>query len=84
MSVHNEITKHVNKQNQRINDFLTLDTKREEYISEAVELCKEGKEFTTDKINEVTNKINELAKKGIVPTRRLVTTDMVREYVLKL
>jgi hypothetical protein len=84
MSVHKAITQHVNKQNHRITDFLVLDQKREEYIGEAVHLCKQGKEFTTNKINQVTNQINELAKQGIVPTRKLVTPDMVLEYVLKL
>jgi hypothetical protein len=83
MSVHKDITEHVNKQNQRINDFLVLDNLREQYIDEAVELCKQGKEFTTDKINEVSKRINALARKGIIPTRKLVTVEMVREYALK-
>lgn len=84
MSVHNDITTHVNKQNKRITDFVALDRKRELYIEEAVELCKQGKEFSTDKINVVTNTINELAKQGIVPSRKNVTAEMVREYVRKL
>jgi hypothetical protein len=84
MSVHKDITTHVNKQNKRITDFVALDRKRELYIEEAVELCKQGKEFSTDKINAVTNTINELAKQGIVPSRKSVTAEMVREYVRKL
>jgi hypothetical protein len=84
MSVHKDITTHVNKQNKRITDFVALDRKRELYIEEAVELCKQGKEFSTDKINAVTNTINELAKQGIVPSRKNVTAEMVREYVRKL
>ncbi|MCQ6281153.1 YpbS family protein [Bacillus sp. EB600] len=84
MSVHKDITTHVNKQNKRITDFLTLDRKRELYIEEAVELCKQGKAFSIDKINAVTNTINELAKQGIVPSRKSVTSEMVREYVRKL
>jgi hypothetical protein len=84
MSVHKAISEHVNKQNHRINEFIVLDQKREAYIEEAVELCKQGKEFTTDKINDVTNQINALAQKGIVPTRKMVTPEMVRGYVSKL
>lgn len=84
MSVHKEITEHVNNANKRIKDFLALDQQRELYIEEAVELCKHGKEFTTAKINEVTNKINELARQGIVPARKTVTPDMVKEYVNKI
>jgi hypothetical protein len=83
MSVHKAITEHVNKQNQKINDFLLLDQQREVFIEEALELCKQGKNFTTDNINEVTMKINDLAKKGIIPTRKLVTIDMVKEYAMR-
>jgi hypothetical protein len=84
MSVHNEITAHVNKANKRVKDFLALDQKRELYIEEAVECCKQGQPFSTEKINEVTNQINELAKQGIVPPRKNVTIEMVREYVNRI
>jgi hypothetical protein len=84
MSVHKEITAHVNHANKRITDYLALDQKREFYIEEAVELCKQGKAFSTAKINEVTNQMNELAKQGIVPTRKNVTIEMVREYVNRM
>jgi len=84
MSVHKAISEHVNKQNHRINEFLALDQKREDFIEEALELCKQGKIFTTDKINEVTKQINEMAKQGIIPTRKQVTNEMVREYALKI
>ncbi|PLS07212.1 YpbS family protein [Neobacillus cucumis] len=83
MSVHKAITEHVNKQNKKINNFFKLDQLREMYIDEAVTLCKAGKPFTTEKINEITNQINDLARQGIIPSRKLVTVDMVREYTLK-
>jgi len=83
MSVHKAITEHVNKQNKKINDFLTLDRLREESIEEAIALCKQGKVFSVEKINEVTNQINTLAKQGIIPTRKNVTVEMVREYAMK-
>lgn len=83
MSVQQAITNHIKKQNKRISDFLSLDQKREEYIDEAVHLCREGKEFSTAKINEVTKQINQLARQGIVPLRKTVTVEMIREYVQK-
>ena len=83
MSVHHAITNHGNKQNKRIKEFCILDQQRELYIEEAVQLCKEGKDFSTEKINEVTKQINALANQGIVPTRKLVTVEMVRQYVGK-
>lgn len=84
MSVHKAITEHVNKQNRRINDFLLLDKQREAYIEEAVEKCLQKQDFTTDKINDITNQINELAKGGIIPARKLVTKEMVAEFASKL
>ncbi|MBM7652946.1 YpbS family protein [Neobacillus cucumis] len=83
MSVHKAISEHVNKQNKKINDFLSLDHLRELYIEETVTLCKAGQPFTTEKINHVTNQINELARQGIIPTRKLVTVEMVKEYALR-
>ncbi len=80
MSVHKEITKHVNTQNKRINEFIALDEQREYYIERALQDCKEGNPFSLDKINEVTAKINELAKQGIIPTRKYVTIEMIKEY----
>ena len=84
MSVHKAISAHVNKQNKVIVQFLSLDQKRESYIEEAILNCKSGMPFTPNKINEVTSQINELAKQGIIPTRKHVTKEMIEEYVLKL
>ncbi|UII54233.1 YpbS family protein [Cytobacillus spongiae] len=81
MSVHKAITKHVNEMNDRIRRFALLEEQRELLIEEAIMLYKEGKPFTTDKINSVTSQMNELAKLGGVPSRKLVTTAMVKEFV---
>ena len=83
MSVHKDISLHAEKQNQLFNKFALLEQKREDYIQEAIELCKAGKEFTTVFINEVTLQINELANQRLVPIRKIVTPEMVREYVEK-
>ncbi|WP_040209454.1 YpbS family protein [Neobacillus jeddahensis] len=83
MSVHKAITQHVNKQNKQIATFLLLDQQREFYIEEALKCCKEGKPFTTEKINEITEQINALTRQGIVPNRKLVSIDMVKAYAKK-
>lgn len=80
-NVHEAISKHSKKQHEIVKRFLQLEQMREFYIAEAVTLCKEEKPFSVDNINAVTSKINELAKQGIAPTRKLVTEDMVREFV---
>jgi hypothetical protein len=78
MSVHKAISEHSSKQQKALQDFLELDRKREEYIEEAIQKCKNNESFTVEKINEVTKKINDLAVKEIVPTRKLVTVEMVQ------
>ncbi|WP_417900075.1 YpbS family protein [Bacillus haimaensis] len=81
MSVHKQISEHSRKQNQIVSTFLKLEQQRENFIEEAIVLCKQKKPFTTDKINQVTKQINELARKGIAPQRMLVTKEMVEEFV---
>ncbi|MGM0830972.1 MAG: YpbS family protein [Bacillota bacterium] len=84
MSVHKDITKHSSKQNQLVQQFMILDERRERAIDEAVQLCLNDQLFTTNAINDVTNEINILARQGVVPQRKLVTIEMVKEYAAKL
>jgi hypothetical protein len=81
MSVHKAISLHAEKQNQLFTQFTILDQQREDYIQEAIELCKAGKDFTTDQLNEVTSQINVLANQRLIPTRKMVTPEMIRVYV---
>ncbi|SDN30098.1 DUF2533 family protein [Bacillus sp. OK048] len=80
MSVHKDLMKHAENQNKSYQQFLAWDQQREQYIEEAVELCKQGKPFSTDKINEVTNKMNKINLR-IIPIKKNVTVEMVMEYV---
>ncbi|MEH7492086.1 DUF2533 family protein [Neobacillus niacini] len=83
MSVHKDLIKHAKNQNQSYQEFKALDELREKYIEEAVELCKQGQPFTTDKINEITNKMNRINLR-IISLRKNVSTEMVQEYVNSL
>lgn len=83
MSVHKDLAKHAEKQNTLYREFLQLDQLREAYIEEAVELCKAGKDFSVDNINMVTKQMNQINLR-IVPHRKLVTTEMIKEYVEKI
>ena len=84
MSVHKDISLHAKKQNELFNKFMLFEQKREDLIQEAIEWCKAGKLFTTDRINEVTKQINQLANQRLIPNRQFVTNKMVHEYVEKL
>ncbi|MGE7882566.1 YpbS family protein [Bacillus sp. NPDC094077] len=81
MEVHKAITAHSRKQNEIVKTFLQLDAQREAAIEAAISLASNGKEFSVDVINVVTKQINDLAKRGVAPQRKLVTEDMVMEYV---
>jgi hypothetical protein len=59
---------------------MRLDEEREHAIDEAVKLCQAGEAFSTGRINDATQKINALARQGVVPQRKLVTKEMVEEY----
>jgi hypothetical protein len=83
MSVHKDLIKHAEHQNKTYQAFLALDQQREHYIEEAIELCKQGNPFATDKINQVTNEINKINLR-FIPARKNVTTEMVQEYVNSL
>ncbi|MGN9865046.1 YpbS family protein [Bacillus swezeyi] len=80
-NVHEAITAHSKKQHQHISEFVLLEQEREKAIDKAVAKCERKEPFSTDRINQITVKMNELSKKGIVPIRRLVSKGMVEEYV---
>ncbi|HLO12435.1 MAG TPA: DUF2533 family protein [Pseudoneobacillus sp.] len=80
MSVHKDLAQHAKNQNAMYNEFLELDQLRETYIEEAIEQCKKGQHFSTDKINEVTNRMNRMNLR-IITLRKNVTVEMVEEYV---
>jgi hypothetical protein len=83
MSVHKELALHANNQNIMYQEYLELDKQREFYIDEAVQLCKQGVDFSTEKINEVTDKINRMNLR-FIPILKNVTVEMVHEYVKSL
>lgn len=84
MEVHEAITAHSRKQNEVVKAFLQLDAQREAAIEAAISLASNGKSFSVDVINMVTKQINELAKNGIAQQRKIVTEEMVMEYVGRL
>ncbi|MFJ5714845.1 DUF2533 family protein [Neobacillus sp. NPDC093127] len=83
MSVHKDLIKHAANQNKTYQEFLALDQQRENFIEEAIALCKQGIPFSTEKINEVPKKINKLNLR-FIPIRKHVTVEMVLDYVKSL
>jgi hypothetical protein len=81
MSVHTAITAHSKKQHDHIELFLQLDQLREQAIDQVVQKCLANKPFNVEEINQISRDINEHAKKGISPTRKLVSEEMVKHYV---
>ncbi|UOY93414.1 YpbS family protein [Ectobacillus sp. JY-23] len=84
MEVHKAITAHSKKQQAAVSEFLQLEARREAAIETAVMLCRNNQPFSVDAINAVTKEINMFAKDGVVPERKYVTLEMVKEYVERL
>lgn len=80
MSVHEAISEHSRKQKEHLSVFMKLDQERERHIESALDACRRGLPFNVAPINAVTSAINELATRGISPTRRYVSVAMIREF----
>ncbi|WP_078552753.1 DUF2533 family protein [Bacillus alkalicellulosilyticus] len=83
MAVHLQIAEQVNKHIDAQNRFKRLEAFREEAIEEAIKDAKEARTVSTAKINAITEEMNAIAKAFQFPTRKLVTPEMVLEYVKK-
>ncbi|MGD6815826.1 DUF2533 family protein [Metabacillus sp. 84] len=79
--VHKAISRHSQTQHEEVRYFAQLDAMREEKIEEAIVKCEKQEPFTVTEINELSKKMNALARKVNLPPRRLITVEMVREFV---
>jgi hypothetical protein len=80
MSVHTAITAHSKKQHDHIEAFLKLDLSREDAIEQTIQKCLANEPFNVQEINQITLQINEHARKGISPTRKIVSEAMILQY----
>jgi hypothetical protein len=80
MSVHTAITAHSKKQHDHIEAFIKLDHAREAAIEQTIQKCLAHEPFNVQAINQITHKINEHAKNGISPTRKVVSEAMIIHY----
>ncbi|KZZ86352.1 MULTISPECIES: DUF2533 family protein [Bacillaceae] len=81
--VHKAISRHSQGQHEEVRTFIQLDASREQKIEEAITKCENKQPFSVSKINEITIKMNTMAKKVNLPLRQSVTPEMVREFVEK-
>lgn len=77
MSVHHEISKKVNRTVGILEGYRNLDQAREFEIEQVITKAKKGEHFTVDGINRITVTINEYAAKHHLPSRKLVTEQMI-------
>lgn len=85
MSVHKEISAHSKKQHELVRAFASLEARREQAIEADCASLQRRKPFSVDGINAVTTEINELSQKyTIIPGRKIVTEEMVKEYVARI
>ncbi|MBS2969344.1 DUF2533 family protein [Metabacillus sp. KIGAM252] len=79
--VHRAISRHSHGQHEEVRTFILLDAAREQKIEEVITKCENKEPFSVSEINEVTSKMNTMAKKVNLPLRQSVTSEMVREFV---
>lgn len=81
MSVHHEISKKVSAVNQIIAEYRHLDYLREKEIEVVLEKARRKEAFSVDRVNQVTIKLNEHATKHHLPTRKIVTQEMIMDAI---
>ncbi|WP_227934894.1 DUF2533 family protein [Alkalihalobacillus deserti] len=81
MAVHLQIAEQVKKHRDAQKQFLALDASRERAIERVLELAKVGKEVQITEINQITEEMNSIAMKFQFPPRKLVTRQMVINYL---
>ncbi|OIJ22107.1 hypothetical protein BKP45_05375 [Anaerobacillus alkalidiazotrophicus] len=81
MSVHLQIKKQMNNFINAEKNYRKLDQIREEKIEEIIKIAKNKKDFSLVEVNKVTEEINKLCKSHGYPLRKLVTKEMVEEFI---
>ncbi|KHF41925.1 DUF2533 family protein [Halalkalibacter okhensis] len=81
MTVHLQIAEQVKKHREAQKQFLALDAQRERAIEAVLELAKSNKTIQTTEINEITKQMNQIAMQFQFPPRKLVTPEMVTNYI---
>lgn len=83
MSVHHEISKKVNHTVEKLEGYRNLDQARELEIEQVIAKAKNGEPFTVDGINQMTANLNQYAAKHHLPSRKLVTDQMILDAINK-
>ncbi|GAE33341.1 DUF2533 family protein [Halalkalibacter akibai] len=81
MSVHLQIAEQVRKHREAQKQFLLLDSARERAIEHTLEIAKAGQDFQPTEINQITEEMNKIAMKFQFPPRKLVTKEMIINYL---
>ena len=81
MSVHLKIKEQINTFIQAEKNYRALDEEREWLIEEVLNAARQGKQLLIAEVNDVTEKMNVLAKKHGFPLRKNVTKEMVIEFL---
>jgi hypothetical protein len=85
MTVHKAISAHSKNQATMVATFKKMETNRELAIEQAIQLARNNEDFSVHEINEITKDMNAFRKQVNfeLPERKLVTKEMVIQYVKK-
>jgi hypothetical protein len=81
VSVHLELSKKVKEKLDLVEAYKKLDSLREARIEEVIGLCRSGRAFSVAEVNKITGEINQLAAIYHLPSRRMITEQMVIDLV---
>lgn len=81
MAVHLQIAEQVRKHREAQKQFLALDAERERAIENVLQKAKSGYPIEIAEINRITNEMNHLAMNFQFPPRKLVTIEMIQDYL---
>lgn len=84
MSVHIQISEQVKKHREAQKAFLALDQKREKAIDEMIKKARSGLPINVTEVNKITAEMNQIANQFQFPHRKIITVEMVQDYIQKL
>ncbi|HJV44394.1 MAG TPA: DUF2533 family protein [Bacillota bacterium] len=81
MNVHHEISKKVNKTVAMLEGYKKLDQLREIEIDRVLEAGRKNEDISLEAVNKVTFELNQYAKFNHLPPRKIVTKEMISEFL---
>jgi hypothetical protein len=81
MSVHQQISQKVREKLDILEAYRRRDAMREAEIERIAHQCSAGEKFSVHRVNAITEQLNKFANEHHLPSRKLITQQMVVEWI---